>query len=71
MEKSQVDRINELARKKKTDGLTDEEHAEHETLRRQYLDEFKANVRHALDNTYIQMPDGSQKKLEKKPDAKE
>lgn len=66
MEKAQVDRINELARKKKTVGLTPEEVQEHEALRRQYIDEFKENLRLTLDNVYMQQEDGSYKKLEQK-----
>ncbi len=66
MDKKQVDRINELARKRKTDGLSQEELTEHETLRRQYLDEFRENMRQTLDHTYIEQADGTKKKLEKK-----
>ncbi len=66
MEKAQVDRINELARKKKTVGLTPDEVKEHEALRRQYIDEFKENLRLTLDNVYMQQEDGSYKKLEQK-----
>lgn len=66
MEKAQVDRINELARKKKTVGLTEDEVKEHEALRRQYIDEFKANLKLTLDQVYLQQEDGSYKKLEQK-----
>ena len=67
MDKEQIDRINELARKKKTVGLTAQEVEEQATLRRQYLDEFKANMRQTLDNVYLEQEDGSYKKLEQKP----
>lgn len=67
MEKHQIERINELARKKKTIGLTESELAEQETLRRQYIQEFRESVRGTLDRVYIQQEDGSYKKLEKKP----
>ena len=67
MEKHQIDRINELARKRKSVGLTPEELKEHEALRRQYIDEFKENLRSTLDQVYLQQEDGSYKKLEKKP----
>ncbi len=66
MDKKQVDRINELARKRKTAGLSQEELVEHEALRRQYLDEFRENMRRTLDNTYIQNADGTKTRLEKK-----
>ena len=67
MEKEKIERINELARKKKTVGLTVEELEEQAVLRRQYLDEFRESVRGTLDQVYIQQEDGSHKKLEKKP----
>lgn len=66
MEKAQVDRINELARKKKTVGLTPDEIKEQEALRRQYIDEFKENLRLTLDNVYMEQEDGTYKKLEQK-----
>lgn len=66
MEKAQVDRINELARKKKTVGLTPDEVKEQEALRRQYIDEFKANLKLTLDSVYMEQEDGSYKKLERK-----
>lgn len=67
MEKSQIDRINELARKKKSVGLTAAEVEEHEALRKQYIFEFRESLRSTLDQVYIQQEDGSYKKLEKKP----
>lgn len=66
MEKAQIDRINELARKKKTVGLAPEEVKEQEILRRQYIDEFKANLKLTLDSVYMEQEDGSYKKLEQK-----
>ena len=66
MEKVQVERLNELARKMKSEGLTEEEQAEQARLRRQYIDEFKENLRLTLDNTYLQRPDGTKEKLQKK-----
>ena len=63
----EIDRINELARKAKTpEGLTAEELAERDVLRREYIDSYKRSLIGQLDNTYIQYPDGSKKKLEKK-----
>ena len=66
MEKWKIDRINELARKKKTVGLTEAELAEQATLRREYIDGFRENLKDILDNTIIQRPDGSQTSLKKK-----
>ncbi|NLD82647.1 MAG: DUF896 domain-containing protein [Clostridiales bacterium] len=67
MEKKHIDRINELARKKKTVGLTEGEVQEHERLRRQYIDEFKQSLRSTLDRVYIQQEDGTYRKLQEKP----
>jgi len=66
MEKHQIDRINELARKKKTVGLTADELKEQEALRKQYIREFREGMRATLDQVYIQQEDGSYKKLEQK-----
>lgn len=45
-----IERINELARKAKTaQGLSDEEKAEQQVLRREYIDSFKANLRSQLE----------------------
>lgn len=64
--KEQIDRINELARKAKTEGLTAEETAERNVLRRAYIDSVKASLTGHLENTVIQYPDGTKKPLRKK-----
>ena len=67
MTQEKIDRINALARKAKTpEGLTPEESAERDVLRREYIDSFKRSLVGQLDNTYIQYPDGTKKKLGKK-----
>ncbi len=63
----EIDRINELARKAKTEeGLTPEEIVERDALRRQYIDSVKASLIGHLDNTVIQHPDGTRTPLKKK-----
>ena len=63
----EIDRINELARKAKTEeGRTPEETVERDALRRQYIDSVKASLTGHLDNTVIQHPDGSRTPLKKK-----
>lgn len=63
MEQKKLDRINELARKAKADGLTDEEKLEQKALREEYIKEFRASMRGILNNTTIVSPDGSREKL--------
>lgn len=67
MEQAKINRINELARKQKTpEGLTPEEKEEQALLRQEYIAGFRASMRGILDNTYIQYPDGSKKKVDSK-----
>ena len=61
-----IARINELAKKAKTEGLTQDELTERDRLRRIYIDSVKASLTGQLDNTYIVRPDGSKEKLNKK-----
>lgn len=61
-----IARINELAKKAKTEGLTPEEIVERDKLRRIYIDNVKANLIGQLENTYIVEPDGTKRKLEHK-----
>ena len=63
MERKKIDRINELARKKKATGLTEEETAEQAALRREYLDEYRQNMKAVLDGLVIQEEDGSRHHL--------
>ena len=63
---AQIQRINALARKSRTEGLTEEEKAEQATLRRAYIDAVKASLEGHLENTYIKEADGSETKLKKK-----
>ncbi len=66
MTQEKINRINELARKAKTpEGLTAEELAERDVLRREYIDSVKASLTGHLENTVIQYPDGSRKPLKK------
>lgn len=66
MEQKKIDRINELARKQKTEGLTEEEKKEQYVLRREYIDSFKRSLVGQLENTYILRPDGTKEKVTKK-----
>ena len=66
MTQEKIDRINELARLAKERELTEEETAERNALRREYIDSVKASLVGQLDNTYIVYPDGTKKKVQKK-----
>lgn len=68
MEQKDIDRINELARLAKERELTEEEKEERGKLRRAYIDAVKASLEGHLDNTWLQKPDGSRVKLEKRKD---
>ena len=70
MEQQKIDRINALSRKAKAEGLSEAELAEQAALRREYIDEYKENLRRQLDNTYILQEDGTKQKLQKKSTAK-
>ena len=61
-----IARINELAKKNKAEGLTDEELVERDKLRRIYIDNVIGNLKGHLDNTTIVYPDGTKKKVTKK-----
>ena len=64
--KEVIARINELAAKNKTVGLTEEELVERDKLRRIYIDSYKANLVAQLENTYIVSPDGTKTKVKHK-----
>lgn len=49
----QIERINALARKKKTEGLTEKEQEEQATLRRAYIDSVKANFRTQVETIKV------------------
>lgn len=66
MEHEKIERINELARKKKTIGLTEAELAEQAELRAQYLREFRENMEAMLKAVRVEQADGTYKPLEKK-----
>ena len=67
MEQKKIDRINELARKAKTpEGLTPEELAERDVLRREYIAGFRASLTAQLDNKVFVDKDGNRTKVERK-----
>lgn len=66
MEQHKIDRINHLARKYKSEGLTEKEAAERAALHREYLDEIRSSLQKHLDNTYLVDAQGNKTKLRRK-----
>lgn len=60
-----IRRINELAKKAKTEGLTPEELAERDALRKEYIAAVRRNLTAQLDNTYLVDENGNKRKLKK------
>lgn len=65
MVKEKIDRINFLAKKSKSEGLTPEETQEQAALRKEYLDEFRRGFRAHLENIVIVDEEGNRKPLRK------
>lgn len=61
-----IKRINELAHKAKTQGLTPEELSERDALRKKYIAAFRRSLTQQLDNTYIVDAHGNKHKLPRK-----
>lgn len=59
MKQTDIDRINELARKSKSVGLTEAEKAEQAKLRKQFIQEIRMDLKSQLDSIDIVEKDGS------------
>lgn len=66
MEQKKIDRINELARKAKAEGLTAEETEERDKLRKEYIEAYRASLRSQLDSIVVVDEKGNKKPLKKK-----
>lgn len=66
MTDEKIQRINELAKKAKNEGLTDQEKAEQQALRQEYIEAYRRNLEAQLGSIVVQNPDGSRTKLKKK-----
>ena len=62
----EIDRINQLSRKAKTEGLSPEEKEEQAKVRRRYIDSVKVALVRQLENTYIMDEKGNKSKLQRK-----
>lgn len=69
MEQSKIDRINELARRSKAEGLTEAEKKEQALLRKEYIANIRRNLRAQLDNIDVVNPDGTIENLGEKVNA--
>lgn len=61
-----IKRINELAKKSRGEGLTEDEKKEQQVLRAQYIEEFRQGVKNTLNNVYVVDEKGEEKKLKRK-----
>ena len=59
MDEQKINRINELYRKAKAEGLTEEEALEQKLLRKEYVEAFRQNLRGLLDRIDVKEKDGS------------
>lgn len=66
MEDSKIARINELYKKSKNEGLTEDEKMEQARLRQEYIKLVRNNLRGTLNNVSILNPDGTVTELSKK-----
>ena len=62
----QIDRINFLARKAKSEGLTEQEAIEQKALRAEYVAAFRQSLETQLESTIIVRPDGSKERITRK-----
>ncbi|MGO3049608.1 DUF896 family protein [Staphylococcus casei] len=54
-----IERINELAKKKKEVGLTENEAKEQSKLRKTYLDSFRKKFKQQIESTRVIDPEGN------------
>lgn len=66
MTDEKVARINALAKKAKTEGLTEAEKSEQQELRAAYIADFRASLKTQLDHTLVLRPDGTTHRLRQK-----
>lgn len=66
MNKEKIDRINELYKKSKAEGLTEDEKKEQALLRKEYIANVRGNLLSQLNNIDVVNPDGSIENLGQK-----
>ncbi len=70
LSKEKLNRINQLAKKAKTKGLTEKEAKEQTALRKEYLQTFRTSMRSTIENTKVIDPNGNDVTPKKLRDAK-
>lgn len=65
LDNAKLERINFLAKKSKSQGLTEEEKIEQTQLRNEYREAFRRSLSSQLENTYIVEPDGIKHKVQR------
>ena len=66
MTNEEIARINELYKKSKAEGLTEEERKEQQLLRKKFIADVKGNLKAQLNNIDMVNPDGSVENLGEK-----
>ncbi len=66
MDKSKIDRINELSKKSKTTGLTPAEKQEQQMLRSEYIKDFRSSLKSTLDTIVVVDEKGNKRPLKEK-----
>lgn len=66
MKKRKMDRINELAKKSREEGLSEVERLEQKALRQEYVDAFRQSLTSQLDRVVLVEKDGTKIPLKKK-----
>lgn len=61
-----IKRINELAKKSREEGLSEQEKSEQAILRQEYIKKFRQGIENTLSNVYIMDEKGNKRKVEKK-----
>ncbi|PRY84106.1 DUF896 family protein [Alkalibacterium olivapovliticus] len=59
LEKKKLDRINDLVRKERNEGLTEEEKTEQKALREEYIQAFRSGMKNQIEGMKIVDPDGN------------